>query len=57
MHIISIEKLEVWKEAIKLVVKTYNTTNLFPSDEKFGLRSQMRRCSVSGSSKNAEGTA
>ena len=57
MHIFSFEKLEVWKEAIKLAVKTYNTTGLFPLEEKFGLTSQMRRCSVSVSSNIAEGTA
>ncbi len=57
MHIYSFEKLEVWKEAIKLAVQTYKTTGIFPSEEKFGLTSQMRRCSVSVSSNIAEGTA
>lgn len=57
MHIYSFEKLEVWKEAIQLAVKTYNTTDLCPNEEKFGLISQMRRCSVSVSSNIAEGTA
>lgn len=37
MNIFSFEKLELWKEA----VKTYNTTSLFPTEEKFGLTSQM----------------
>ncbi|MGJ8593936.1 MAG: four helix bundle protein [Aquaticitalea sp.] len=57
MHIFSFEKLDVWKEAIRLGVRTYRITDLFPSDEKFGLSSQMRRCSVSISSNLAEGTA
>ncbi|WOD44241.1 four helix bundle protein [Hwangdonia lutea] len=57
MHTYSFEKLEVWKEAIKLAVKTYKVTDLYPSEEKFGLISQMRRCSVSVSSNIAEGTA
>lgn len=57
MHIYSFEKLEVWNEAIQLAVKTYKTTNLFPKEEKFGLISQMRRCSVSVSSNIAEGTS
>lgn len=57
MYIFSFEKLDVWKEAIKLAVKTYKITDLFPSEEKFGLTSQMRRCSVSVSSNIAEGTA
>lgn len=57
MHIYSFEKLEVWKESINLAVKTYNVTHLLPNEEKFGLTSQMRRCSVSISSNIAEGTA
>ena len=57
MHQYSFEKLEVWKEAIQLAVKTYKTTDLYPKEEKFGLISQMRRCSVSVSSNIAEGTA
>jgi four helix bundle protein len=57
MHEYSFEKLEVWKEAIKLSVNIYKTTKSFPDEEKFGLISQMRRCSVSISSNIAEGTA
>ena len=57
MHIYSFEKLEVWKETIPLAVKTYKITDEFPKEEKFGLISQMRRCSISVSSNIAEGTA
>ncbi|MCX7551985.1 four helix bundle protein [Xanthomarina sp. F2636L] len=57
MHVYSFEKLEVWKESIQLAIKTYKTTNFFPSEEKFGLTSQMRRCSISVSSNIAEGTS
>ena len=57
MHLYSFEKLEVWKEAIQLAVKTYKITEELPNDEKFGLTSQMRRCSVSVSSNIAEGSA
>jgi len=57
MHTYSFEKLEVWNEAIQLAVKTYKVTELYPSEEKFGLTSQMRRCSVSISSNISEGTA
>lgn len=57
MHIYSFEKLEVWKEAIQLAVKTYQFSEEFPHEEKFGLISQMKRCSVSVSSNIAEGTA
>ncbi|HMB99551.1 MAG TPA: four helix bundle protein [Flavobacteriaceae bacterium] len=57
MHQYSFEKLEVWKEATKLAVKTHKITKEFPSEEKFGLIPQMRRCSVSIASNIAEGTA
>lgn len=57
MHIYSFEKLEVWKEAIQVSVKTYRITDLYPKEEKFGLISQMRCCAISISSNIAEGTA
>lgn len=57
MHIYSFEKLDIWKEASQLAVKTYKITALYPSEEKFGLISQTRRCSVSVSSNIAEDTA
>ncbi len=57
MHVYSFEKLEVWNESIKLDTTIYNCTKKLPTGEKFGLISQMRRCSVSISSNIAEGTA
>lgn len=57
MYTYSFEKLEVWKEATQIGVKTYSITESFPNEEKFGLTSQMRRCSVSISSNIAEGNA
>ena len=57
MHTYSFEKLEVWKEAVQLSVRVYKITAEFPKEEKFGLISQMRRCSVSVSSNIAEDTA
>ncbi len=48
-------KYEVWKEGIDLAVKTYEITNNFPSEEKFGLINQMRRAAVSIPSNFAEG--
>ena len=51
------ENLEVWKKAIDLVVSIYDRTKDFPSDEKFGLTSQIRRASVSIPSNVAEGAA
>jgi len=41
------KKLEVWKLAHKLVLKTYDMTKKFPKSEWFGLISQMRRAAVS----------
>lgn len=40
---------------MKLAEKVYNITNQFPDREKYGLISQMRRCSVSIPSNIAEG--
>ena len=53
----SFEKLDVWKESRKLALEIYLLTNKFPSEEKFGLVSQMRRCCISISSNLAEGTS
>jgi four helix bundle protein len=47
--------LEVWKCSIILVKKIYLITGKFPNDEKFGLVSQINRCSVSIPSNIAEG--
>lgn len=56
MKLFSFEKLVVWQESRQLAVKIYKMTKPFPSDERFGLVSQMRRCAVSISSNIAEGT-
>ena len=50
------EKLEVWQKAIELTDCVYAFTRPFPSDERFGLTSQMRRSSVSVASNIAEGS-
>ncbi|WP_047545874.1 four helix bundle protein [Psychroserpens sp. Hel_I_66] len=57
MKVYSFEKLEVWKESITLFKLIYKITDKFPSEEKFGLISQLRRASVSISSNLAEGTS
>jgi len=56
-YIYSFEKLEVWQKARELVKLIYQTTRKYPDDERFGLVSQMRRCSISIASNLAEGTA
>lgn len=47
--------LLVWQKAMQLVVQIYEATRGFPSDEKFGLVSQMRRAAVSIPSNISEG--
>jgi four helix bundle protein len=49
------KELNVWKRSIKLAVKVYKLSQKFPSDERFGLTSQIRRCAVSVPSNIAEG--
>ena len=47
MKLFSFEKLVVWQESRQLAVSIYKTTKSLPTDERFGLVSQMHRCSVS----------
>jgi four helix bundle protein len=47
--------LKVWQKGIELVKSIYEITKLFPSNEQFGLVSQMRRSAVSIPSNIAEG--
>ncbi len=49
--------LEVWKRSIRYVTTIYQLTESFPSVEKFGLTSQIRRSAVSIPSNIAEGAA
>ena len=49
------EDLEVWKKAHKLVLGIYRSTKEFPTEERFGLVSQMRRSAVSVPANLAEG--
>jgi four helix bundle protein len=49
------KNLDAWKESIRLVKLVYNLT--LPDDEKYNLRSQVRRAAVSVPTNIAEGAA
>lgn len=47
--------LDVWKQSVVLVEDIYMLTKNFPSDEKYGLSSQIKRAVVSVPNNIAEG--
>ncbi|WP_262711621.1 four helix bundle protein [Echinicola soli] len=49
------KEFKVWQKAIKVIVDVYRITRFFPTEEKFGLISQMRSCGVSVASNISEG--
>jgi four helix bundle protein len=51
------KRLKVWQLAVEIVTDMYKLTESFPSEEKFGITSQMRRCAISVPSNIAEGAA
>ena len=51
------EQLEVWRDAMDLVVHTYRFSQQFPASERFSLTSQIRRAAISVPSNIAEGAA
>ena len=48
------KKLEIWREAVRLVEVIYKTTGEFLKEEIYGLTSQMRRSAVSVAGNIAE---
>ena len=50
------KELIVWQKSIELATEVYQLTKSFPSDERFGLVSQMNRSGVSIPSNIAEGS-
>lgn len=57
MYKYSFEKLDVWQQSRELVKAIYEITHEFPTEEKYGLTSQIRRATISVSSNLAEGAA
>ena len=51
------EKLDVWHRAVRHACNVYRITRDFPTDERFGLTSQMCRASVSIAANIAEGSS
>lgn len=47
--------LQVWQKAHALTLKVYKATDVFPSNEKYGLTSQLRRAVASVPTNIAEG--
>ena len=50
-------RLDVWSEAMDLVVALYEITRAFPKTEQYALADQLRRAAVSIPSNIAEGAA
>ena len=51
----SFTELKVWQKAHELALLIYKLTGNFPSEERFGLSSQIRRAVISVASNIAEG--
>lgn len=49
-------KLNIWQKAMDFVEKIYKTTNEFPSNELYGLTSQLRRAATSVALNISEGS-
>lgn len=55
MQISSFQDLRTWREGHELTLEIYRVTNSFPTEERYGLTSQIRRAAVSVPSNIAEG--
>ncbi len=51
----SVENLEIWQRGVRLVKAVYEITRHWPSEEQYGLTSQIRRAAVSVPTNVAEG--
>lgn len=57
MNVHNYEKLLVWQKSMDLVEKVYRLREKFPSEEVYGITSQLRRGAVSIPSNIAEGSS
>ena len=51
------EKLVAWQACHRLALHVYRVTRRFPTEERYGLTSQIRRAATSAASNIAEGSA
>jgi len=56
MNRFAYQKLEVWQMTKQMVVDIYRITKQFPSEERFGLISQINKAAISVASNIAEGS-
>lgn len=54
MH--NFEKLKMWQKAMDITVEVYKISALLPTDERFNLIHQIKKCAVSIPSNIAEGS-
>ena len=53
----SFEKLAVWNDAKLFCISMYSMSQSFPYEEKYGIKSQLRRAAISICTNIAEGTS
>lgn len=55
MQVLSFKELTVWQKSMTLANLVYQVSRKLPTEERYGLASQMQRCAVSIPSNIAEG--
>ena len=55
MRVHNFRELNVWQKGIELSKRIYQFTSTFPTEEKYGLKSQIQRSAISIPSNIAEG--